>query len=175
MGFFDEQEGQLTSEEMDEHIQHVLNDRPGKKDIRVLWENDLAHIHVTAQGKRIPLYKMPIGHLMNTIRYISDQLASKIEEHSEVTGPESMLDAIMVGTSGRQKAIKSVKRYISDSYMLLGRYLMEAMRRGHAYDAQEMAKKYFDVINKLAGTGVDNQPIKAIVIKETIKKETTDG
>ena len=139
--------------------------------LRELMTMEQNHMHVEAGGRRIPLYKMAQSHLLNTIAFHARNLAELIRSNNELNGPESMLDAIMHAKDAHETSLKNVKQFIADGYVILGRYIMEAMRRGIMEEARARAMPYFEVVNELASMTVDGAPLPAITIEEAGDKE----
>jgi hypothetical protein len=140
-----------------------------RRKVQNAFEDETTHIHKTAQDRDIPLYKMDDSHLINTISYHARNIANAIQENGDISGPESMLDAVMMGKHQRAVQLDNIKRYISDGYQILGRYMVEALRRGLAIEAMEGGKPYFEAINQLAGISPKGEELPKIQIKEMQK------
>lgn len=139
--------------------------------VKNVIEDEAGHLHIDGTGRAIPLYKMDNSHLLNTIAFHSRNLAELIKDNSQYTGPESMLDAIMSAKDMRETCLKNVKQYIGDSYIIIGRYLMEALRRDIIEEARARMMPLTEVINHLAGTTVDGSPIPEITVEAEEKEE----
>ena len=133
-------------------------------------DSKLGYIHYTKAGDNIPLYKLEDSHLLNIIALFSHRLSANIQSNSSFGQPDTMMDAIMEGPDRVKQNAHSIKLSVGRAYVLLGRYMFEAMRRGLIIEATEKAKTLFNVINNLLNTRIDGTPIAI-----THESEEKDG
>jgi len=135
--------------------------KAAKQKLKILWMDEMSHVHITARGRQIALYDMDDDHLINTLNYHARNIGQAIRESTDFTGPRSMLDAIMTGTrDDREEKVQTAKGIISDSYQILGRYVVEALRRGLVEKTLGALSEYYTSMNGLAEIDVDGQKIQ---------------
>lgn len=130
---------------------------------------DMAGVmHTTMEGKKIPIYRMEDDHLIRTIGYFSVKL---MENYNQTVGAGSLLDEVMMGGDGRKKSVESLKDEISRGYSHIGRFVLEAVRRGLGKEAQEALAPFHEVMSSLdtfsrPGTAALPKPLSAKTDKE---------
>jgi hypothetical protein len=112
-------------------------------------ENDMAGVmHTTQEGKKIPIYRMENAHLIRTIAYFSTKI---LEAYNDTVGAGSLVDEVMLGGDERKNSVESLKSKISEGYSMIGRFVLEAVRRGLSKDAEEALAPFPQVMESLDG------------------------
>ena len=109
----------------------------------------LGHIHIMRDRTQIPIYMMDDSHLLNTIGLFSKRVEDASQAHAHKV---TMLDVVMEKKAPGQKAVERLRDLISDGYPLIGRYILEANRRGLFVQASEKAMPFYGVVSDLLGT-----------------------
>lgn len=117
------------------------------------------HIHITKDNDAVPVYQMEDSHLINTIALFSKNVerAASIQQ-SKVT----MLDAVMEQKAPGKKAAERLRSLISDGYPLIGRYILEANRRGIGEKANDAAKPFYETVTSLLEVDPNGVKVKAL-------------
>lgn len=109
-------------------------------------EESMGVMHTTKEGKKVPIYRMEDEHLLRTIAYFSVKL---MDAYNETVGAGSLLDEVMNGSDGRKKSVDSLKTEISKGYDFIGRFVLEAVRRGLGPQAKESLLPFDQVMKSL--------------------------
>lgn len=109
-------------------------------------EESMGVMHTTKEGKKIPIYRMEDEHLLRTIAYFSIKL---MDAYNDTVGAGSLLDEVMNGSDGRKNSVDSLKTEISKGYDYIGRFVLEAVRRGLGPQAKERLLPFDSVMKSL--------------------------
>jgi hypothetical protein len=161
--------GIAIHEKVDRQFRYI--DRTYSRLLKAMYDDDLGHVHIERSGKQTPLYNLETRHLMNIMSMHAHNLAEGINECGKMAGPESMLDAIMDGATKKTENLENAKNYIAEGYAILGRYTVEALRRGQHFNAMDAIKPYTDAVSALHNVDIERKPIQRIIIKETIDEQ----
>ena len=123
--------------------------------------DDCTHIHTVSSGRNVPLYEMSDAHLLSTISYHAENIADGIGMYSNIGNAQTMLSAVMMGKRGVEDQVEELKLYISAGYAILGRYLVEAVRRNGTVmrGAVEECMPYTNAINNLNAIDPKGMPL----------------
>lgn len=129
--------------------------------MRYMTESDKGHLHLSRRGE-IPIYKMENERLINILKMVSKNLAEDIGSSTSFTSPVSLMDAIMEGPDYVKRKSSDVKEIVSNTYIALGRYAFEAMRRGLHFEAMGAMSPIINAMNDLLTIRPDGTPVPQI-------------